>query len=493
MKKKTKTIRKISDLKPRLIWKFFEDILQIPRASKKEEKILAYIENFAIKNKLDWKRDKIGNYLINKPAFKGYENRHTVVLQSHVDMVCEKNESSHHNFTKDPIKAYISGGWVKAEGTTLGADNGIGVAAQMAILADKNLEHGPISCLFTVDEESGLTGAFNLGEDLINGDILINLDSEDEGELFIGCAGGMDTIITFPYTTKHIKDDCVAFHIKIKGLTGGHSGDDINKGRGNANKILARILWNVTQKFKTGLFEFEGGNLRNAIPRESRASLLIKKSKRKEFIVFLKGFIELLKTEFFKNEPHLLIDYSEVPLPRMVMTGKSAKKLINTLHSCPNGVVEMSQDISGLVKTSSNLASVKMLGENKIEIVTSQRSSVETMKQNVSDRINSLFQLAKCRIIQTGSYPGWSPNTNSLILKITEQCYKDLFGKPPRVKAIHAGLECGLFLKKYPNLDMISFGPTIKGAHSPDERLDIDSVRKFWDLLLGTLKSIPTK
>jgi len=484
-------MQKFTGLKPKLVWKYFEEILQIPRASKKEEKILAYLEVFANKKNLTWKKDRIGNFLISKPAFPGYEDVKKVILQSHVDMVCEKNEAVHHNFTTDPIQAYSSDGWIRAEGTTLGADNGIGVAAQIAILADKTIEHGPLECLFTVDEESGLTGAFNIGDDLIDGKILINLDSEDEGELFIGCAGGMDTIISFPYKTKSIKHECTAYTIKIRGLIGGHSGDDINKGRGNANKILARILWNAHQQFKIGLFEFQGGNLRNAIPREARASFIIKNSKKKDLIDFFRNFEQILHSELSVNEPDMVLEYVEVPLPREIMTNKSIQKLLNTLHSCPNGVVEMSQDISGLVKTSSNLASVRMKGDNNIEIVTSQRSSVESLKQNVSDRIYSLFKLARCRILQTGSYPGWTPNTNSPILKITETSYRNLFHTAPKIKAIHAGLECGLFLKKYPTLDMISFGPTIKGAHSPDERLEIDSVSKFWALLIDVLKNIP--
>ncbi len=484
-------MQKITELKPELVWHYFNDILQIPRASKKEEKILEYLKGFAGKHQLPIKQDRAGNILISKPPSAGFESRKKVIMQSHVDMVCEKNEDVQHNFTKDPINAYISDGWIKAKGTTLGADNGIGIAVQLAILAEKSLQHGPLACLFTVDEELGLTGAINIDDELIDGKLLINLDSEDEGELFIGCAGGIDTIITFPYRTKELKHECSAFEFKVKGLLGGHSGDDINKGRGNANKILTRFLWNAHRKFKIGLYDMQGGNLRNAIPREAKASYVIKNSKKKSLLDFVADFKTMVSSELKVNEPNLVFDHTEIPLPMEIMRNKSIRNLLNALHACPNGVVEMSQDISGLVKTSSNLASVKMVGENTVEIVTNQRSSVESLKQNVSDRIYSLFKLAGCRVIQTGSYPGWTPDTNSIILKITEKSYKHLFDATPKIKAVHAGLECGLFLKKYPDLDMISFGPTIKGAHSPDERVEIVTVEKFWNLLLDVLKNIP--
>ena len=484
-------MQKITELQPPQIWKYFHEILQIPRASKHEEKILAYLENFADQQKLAYKKDRKGNFLISKNPYQGYENREKIILQSHVDMVCEKNDDIHHDFNKDPIKAYVSDGWVKASGTTLGADNGIGIAVQLAILSDKSIEHGPLECLFTVDEESGLTGALNIGDDMITGHLLINLDSEDEGELFIGCAGGMDTIISFPYKTKELKHEYAAFEFNVQGLLGGHSGDDINKGRGNANKILIRFLWNTHRKFKIGLYEIQGGNLRNAIPREARACFVIKNSKKDNLLEYMKEFEAMIDSEIQHNEPNINFKYSEVQLPRQIMTNKSIGRLLNALHACPNGVVEMSQNISGLVRTSSNLASIKMIGEENIEIVASQRSSVESLKLNVSDRICGLFRLARCRVVQTGSYPGWAPNTNSMILKITEQKYNELFNTAPKVRAVHAGLECGLFLKKYPGLDMISFGPTIKGAHSPDERLEINTVGKFWILLLEVLKKVP--
>jgi dipeptidase D len=488
---KVKKMSQFADLKPALLWKYFAEILKIPRPSKKEEKIIAYLIAFAEQNKLDYKKDLAGNVVIAKPPAKGYEERKTVILQSHIDMVCEKNEDKKHNFAEDPIDAYIKQGWVKARGTTLGADNGIGVAVQLAILADNTLNHGPIECLFTVDEESGLTGANRLESDFISGEYLINLDSEDEGELFIGCAGGMDTMISFPYKTKSIEHECTAFIVWVKGLIGGHSGDDINKGRGNANKILSRYLLNAHNNYKIGLFDISGGNLRNAIPREATASFVVKNSKKHELIEYTNTFESVIRNEIKGAEPNLHIAFEEVPLPSHIMTNKSIKRLLNALHACPNGVVEMSNDILGLVQTSSNLASIKIVSTNEILIVTSQRSSIESSKQNVADRIRSIFLLTKSKVRQADGYPGWTPNTNSELLRITKSVYTGLFLQVPLIKAIHAGLECGLFLIKYPHLDMISFGPTIKGAHSPDEKLEIESVNKFWKLLIGVLENIP--
>ncbi len=481
----------LTDIKPSLLWKYFAEVLKIPRPSKKEEKIIAYLVAFARQNKLDYKQDSAGNVVIIKPATPGFENKKKVILQSHVDMVCEKNEDQKHDFDNDPIEAYINNGWVKAKGTTLGADNGIGVAVQLAILVDKSLKHGPIECLFTVDEESGLTGAFRMEADFITGSFLINLDSEDEGELFIGCAGGMDSMISFPFKTKPVKHECTAITIRIKGLIGGHSGDDINKGRGNANQIIARYLWNIHESYKIGLFDISGGNLRNAIPREASASFVVMNSKKDELIRYTSTFEDTIRNEIKSIEPNLKVEYEIVQLPKEIMTKKSSSRLLNALHACPNGVAEMSPDIPGLVQTSSNLASIKIVSKNEILIVTSQRSSVESSKQNVADRIRSIFSLAKANVRHTDGYPGWTPNTNSELTTITKSVYTKLFNQDPLIKAIHAGLECGLFLKKYPQLDMISFGPTIKGAHSPDEQLEIKSVEKFWKLLVVVLEEIP--
>jgi dipeptidase D len=483
-------MQRIHELQPSLIWKYFDDILKIPRPSKKEVKILDYIKNFAKEKNLLYKQDLAGNILIYKKACVGHENRKTVVLQSHVDMVCEKNSNINHDFEKDPIPAYIDNGWVRSKGTTLGADNGIGIAAQLAVLSETYIKHGPIECLFTVDEESGLTGAFQLEKDFINGKILLNLDSEDEGELFIGCAGGMDTIAKIPIKMVPVKENSISFKIIITGLKGGHSGDDINKGLGNANKILSRLLWNATQQFGIRLYNFVGGNLKNAIPREAYAEVAIKPEDEKDLIDFIERFLNTIRLELL-NEPGLKITFESTLLPENVLKRKHQNRLLNSLHACPNGVMEMSQDLSGIVETSSNLASVKFNDKSQIEIVTSQRSMIGSAKKNISDRIRAQFELAQAAIIQSDNYPGWTPNKESEILKITEKIYKELFNKTPIVRAIHAGLECGLFLLKNPDLDMISFGPTIKGAHSPDERLEIDSVDKFWKLLLKVIYMIP--
>ncbi len=423
---KTKNMDNLNTLRPSLLWKYFTEILQIPRPSKKEEKIIAYVLDFAEKNNLEYKKDSIGNILISKPASAGYENKKMVVLQSHMDMVCEKNGDTEHNFETDPIQAYTDDGWFRAKGTTLGADNGIGIAAQLAILANSSIKHGPIECLFTVDEETGLTGAYNIKPDFINSSILINLDSEDEGELFIGCAGGLDTIITIPYHTKPVYENAIAFSISIKGLTGGHSGDDIEKGRGNSNKILIRLLWEAQKQFKIKLYDFKGGNLRNAIPREADAIIVLKKKHKEPFLVFCQEFEQTIKHEFIVTEPDLKFLITETDLPESVMKNKSQKRVLNALYACPNGVIEMSREIPGLVQTSSNLASVKFLDGNSVKIVTSQRSSVESAKKNIANRIESQFFLAGGNVTHSDGYPGWTPDTNSEILQITKECYKKL-------------------------------------------------------------------
>jgi dipeptidase D len=481
----------ISDLKPTGIWHYFDEILKIPRPSKKEGKIIAYIENFAIQHQFDYKKDSAGNIVINKPASKGYTSRKKTILQSHVDMVCEKNEDIRHDFENDPIEAYIENDWIKAKGTTLGSDNGIGIAAQLAVLTDNTLKHGPIECLFTVDEETGLTGASMLEPDFINGSILLNLDSEDEGELFIGCAGGADTIIRIPYQSKPINKKYIAYSVLIKGLTGGHSGDDINKGFGNSIKILSRIIRQTTQQFKLKLCQIQGGNLRNAIPREARAIIALKAKHENSFLDSIENFTNEIKNELKSTEPNLTFTCEKVSLPETSMKKKQQYQLLNSLHACPHGVIEMSRDIPGLVETSTNLASINFIDDKSIEVVTSQRSSYESAKKNISSQIESLFMLMNATVIITDTYPGWAPNRNSEIVNITEALYEELFAKKPVVRAIHAGLECGLFLRKYPWLDMISFGPTIKGAHSPGERLEISSVNKFWQLLTVILEKIP--
>jgi dipeptidase D len=480
----------LSHLKPARVWEHFENICQIPRPSKKEEKILDYLIAFAEKHGLAWKQDKAGNLLISKPASKGYEDRAWVVLQSHVDMVCEKNADTEHDFDHDPIVPRIDGEWVRGTGTTLGADDGIGIAVQLAILESDSIAHGPIECLFTVDEETGLTGAFALEKDFLNSRILLNLDSEDDGELFIGCAGGIDTMATFLFERVNTEPDHEAFRISVTGLKGGHSGDDISKGRGNANKILNRLLWNCEKMFELRLDEIQGGNLRNAIAREAFATITIPKRHKSAFLELFDKLVADIKTELKTNEPDLAINCEMAIMPQCLIDYKTQQRLLNTLYACPHGVIAMSPDIPNLVETSTNLASVKMTA-SEIIVATSQRSSLESAKRDVADMVASVFHLAGARVKHGDGYPGWKPDVNSVILGVMRKAYTDLFNEEPKVLAIHAGLECGLIGEKYPGIDMISYGPTIKGAHSPDEGIKIDTVQKFWDLTLEVLRKIP--
>jgi dipeptidase D len=476
-------------LEPSLVWRYFAEICTIPRPSKKEEKIIEYLINFANEKGLFYKKDDAGNILIKKDATKGYGKLKAVVLQSHMDMVCEKHSSVKHNFERDPIMPLIEEGWVKASGTTLGADDGIGIAAQLAILASDDINHGPIECLFTVDEETGLTGAFHLHENFFEGNILLNLDSEDEGELFIGCAGGIDTIATFKLDMEEKPANYFAFKIEVSGLKGGHSGDDICKGLGNANKILNRFLWHATRDYDLRLHYISGGNLRNAIAREAFAVASVPIAKKEAIRVAFNIFYDEVCVELDVTEPKLKMHLESCDIPELVMDSHFQNKLLNVIYACPHGVMEMSRTMDGLVETSTNLASVTQ-DEDEIVITTSQRSSVETAKEDIASMVRSVFELAGASVEHGDGYPGWTPNTNSEILKITRDTYKQLFNKKPVVRAIHAGLECGLFLSKYPKLDMISFGPTINGVHSPDERLNIESVEKFWKLLLSVLENI---
>lgn len=480
----------IENLHPHLLWKYFLEICEIPRPSKKEEKITAYLLEFAQRQGLEARRDEIGNVVIFKSATPGKENVKPVVLQSHTDMVCEKHSNVEHNFDTDPIIPRIEEGWVKANGTTLGADDGIGIASQLAILASNDIEHGPIECIFTVDEETGLTGAFEMKPGFFTGKTLLNLDSEDEGELFIGCAGGVDTLATFVYDKRPVPSGYVAFRMEVKGLLGGHSGDDIHKGHGNSIKILNRFLWKSNMKYDICLSEIGGGNLRNAIPRESKALFTIDPSYVQSLKADFKEFAQEVKDELALTDSGVVLTLEEAVLPETAICESVQFDLLNALYSCPNGVIAMSFEMPGLVETSTNLASVKMEDADKIVVTTSQRSSVNSAKVDISQMVESVFRLANASVVHSDGYPGWKPNTNSEILRITEKAYKKLFGEKPIVRAIHAGLECGLFLEKYPELDMISFGPTIRGAHSPEERLDIQSTQKYWDLLLEVLREV---
>lgn len=481
----------LENLKPSNVWKYFEEILTIPRPSKKEEKIIAYLENFAQKHHLEYKKDKAGNLLISKPATKGKEHLPVVVLQSHVDMVCEKNSNSSHNFDTDSIIPIIDGEWIKAKDTTLGADNGIGVAIQLAILASNDIEHGPLECLFTVDEETGLTGAFALKPNFFTGKILINLDSEDEGEIFIGCAGGKDTVATLKFDPKKAPKKQVALKISVSGLRGGHSGDDIHRGYANAIKLLTRVLFDLDNEHNIKIAYIDGGNLRNAIPREAYAIIYVTHERVDRVFKTIAEWEQIFKKEYKHTEPNLSLSIEKVDNKAYmyVIDHRIKKRLLYSLYACPHGVMSWSMDMPGLVETSTNLASVKIQGR-KIFITTSQRSSVDTAKQDIVNMVETVFLLAGCKVQHSNGYPGWQPNPQSPILEVAKKSYRQLFNQEAKVKAIHAGLECGLFLEKYPDLDMISIGPTMRAVHSPDERLNIPSVERFWYFLLDILKNV---
>ena len=478
-------------LAPVEVWNYFSEICKIPRPSKKEDQIRNYLLKFAKEHNLPAKADKAGNLLISKPATEGMENKKTVILQSHLDMVGEKNGDIHHDFEHDEIKTVIQGDWMTAEGTTLGADDGIGIAASMAVLSSADLKHGPIECLFTVDEESGLTGAKQLETGFMTGKVLLNLDSEDEGDIFIGCAGGIDTTASLTYVKKNVPANHIACEISVKGLNGGHSGDDIHINTGNSIIILNRILYHAAKLYKIRLVKFNGGNLKNAIPREALAILTINTNKFIDFKIWFAKIIEEIKQEYLPRESGLEIGLKPSDYPDYVFRKKDQFRLLHAIYACPNGVIEWSKDIEGLVETSTNLASVKPGNKKELIVTTSQRSSFESSKLNIASRIGALFELGGASVNHSSGYPGWKPDTNSDILRIAINTYTNLFNTEPNVRAIHAGLECGLFLEKYPYLDMISFGPTIKGAHSPDERIHIPSTLKFWNLLKGILENIP--
>lgn len=483
-------MKKINNLTPQPIFNYFEEICQVPRPSKKEEKIRKFLLDFAEKHNLEAKEDAIGNVLIKKPATAGMESAPTVILQGHMDMVCEKNSDKVFDFDNDPIEPIVDGNWIKANGTTLGADCGIGVAAQLAVLTSTEIKHGPIECLITVDEETGLTGASNLQEGFLSGSVLLNLDSEDEGEIFIGCAGGVDTVATLSFNKEHVPKNSVACKISVSGLLGGHSGDDINKNRGNANKILNRIISRLVNNYDARISDFNGGNLRNAIAREAFSVISIPVDFESEVYEVFNRLSAGIKNEYEISEPNLDFEIQKTNMPDFVIDIKSCRKLVNAIYACPHGVLEMSSRMEGMVETSTNLASVKFTVGNKIEITTSQRSEIEGRMNYAAKTVKSVFRLACAEVRHSDGYPGWTPNPDSPILKITVDSYKRLFGKEPIVRSIHAGLECGLFLEKYPHLDMVSFGPTIRGAHSPDEKLDIATTGKFWKHLVDVLENI---
>jgi dipeptidase D len=478
----------ILKLQPERVFHYFNEICKVPRPSKKEEKITAWLMETGKTMGLDTKRDKIGNVLISKPATKGKEKVTPVIFQSHVDMVCEKNNDTVFDFDKDAILPYIDGEWLRAKGTTLGADDGIGMAIALAILESKEIEHGPVEALFTVDEETGLSGAFALEADFLKGKMLLNLDSEDEGEFFIGCAGGKDTVATLDCEYEdQLPKGSVAYKIYVKGLQGGHSGDDINKGRGNAVKLLNRILWNSYQLFDVRIADIKAGNLRNAIAREGYAYIVLPKENTGDFESYLKIMNNTFQKEFFVTDPNVTVSFEKAEMPAKILQEFLIIDIINALYVCPHGVLAMSQDIPDFVETSTNLASIK-IEDDKIIIATSQRSSVESRKETAVEKVVATFSMIGAEVTVGDGYPGWTPNPDSEVLKVLVKAYKNVFHKKPAVKAIHAGLECGLFSEKYPTLDMVSYGPTLRGVHSPDEKLLINTVQMCWDLTLEFLK-----
>ena len=479
----------LDKLQPEKIWHYFGEIMRIPRPSKHEELITKYLIEFGVNHGLETFTDEIGNVLIRKPATKGMENKPWICLQSHIDMVCEKNSDKVFDFQKDAIVPIIDGEWLKADGTTLGADDGIGVATELAILAADDIEHGPIECLFTVDEETGLSGAFALKDNWLKSRILLNLDSEDEGEIFIGCAGGIDTTVDLGYDKDSIDENTEAFIIKVSGLKGGHSGDDINKGLGCANKIITRILWRATDDMGLRIAKLDGGNLRNAIAREAYAIVTLPKANAETWKATVEQFEKSVQYEFRTTEPNLKVQTEKTDMPTSLIDKKTQENLLNALYACAHGVLAMSREIPNFVETSTNLASVKM-DEEKIYITTSQRSSVESAKRAAAEKIEATFRLIGAHVTHGDGYPGWTPNPDSKILKVATETYKRLFGKEPIVRAIHAGLECGLIGEKYEGMDMISYGPTLRGVHSPDERVEIKTVEMFWRHTLEILKSI---
>jgi len=482
----------LGHLKPELVWNHFEEICKYPRPSKKEEKIAAHIVSVGKKLGLETIQDKYGSILIRKPATPGFENRKTVVLQSHIDMVCEKNRGVEHDFDNDPIQPFIDGEWVKAKGTTLGADNGIGVAAALAVLESKDIKHGPIEALFTLDEETGLTGANSLKKNWMKADILINMDSEEEGSLYIGCSGGLNTRASFKVKPEKAPKNHSAFEVKVIGLKGGHSGLEIQVGRGNAVKILVRLLYSYGKENNYHLTSIEGGNKHNAIPREAFAKVLIPKKDEKAFKKFIKKFNETVKAEFETLEPDLKVSIEKIKGVDKVFNSKLQKNLINALYAVPHGVIKMSPDIPDLVETSTNLAVVTTEGKH-VNIITTQRSSVASEISDIRNMVSAAFELAGAELFYNDGYPGWKPDVNSEILNVFKKAFTDLYGKEPEVKAIHAGLECGIIKEKYPDMDMISFGPTMFGVHSPDERLKIDTIPKFWEQLVKVLEIVPVK
>ena len=482
-----------SNLKPACVFEHFARINEIPRPSKREEKMIEYLKNWGESHNLDTKVDKTGNVIIRKPATPGYEDRKTVILQSHMDMVCDKLVDVDFDFDNDPIQTYVDGEWLTAKGTTLGADDGIGCAMELAILDSNDIEHGPLECVFTRDEETQLTGASGMEAGFMTGDMLINLDSEDEGQIFVSCAGGRSTFATFYVTREDAPEGFFFIEGSIKGLTGGHSGDDIDKKRGNAIKILARFLYNEMQKMPVMLAQFNSGKMHNAIPRDGRFVIAVPSAEKETVRVDWNVFISQVEEEFHVSDTQIVAQMQSTDAQK-VITASDTARFVRALQAVDNGVFAMCQDeaLAGMVETSSNIASI-VTDENEIKVVSSQRSNVMSNLDNQCNTVKALFELAGAKVEQNDGYPAWKMNPNSKLTKAVVDCYTRLFGKEPIVRGIHAGLECGLFSERYPNLDMVSFGPTLRFVHTPEERIHIPSVQMVWDHLLAVLKEIPKK
>lgn len=484
--------QEIRNLEPKVLWNKFADLNAVPRPSKKEEKVIAFMMDFGKRLGLETIEDHVGNVIIKKPATKGMENRKTIVMQSHLDMVHQKNNDTVFDFDTQGIEMYVDGDWVRAKGTTLGADNGLGVATIMAILESSDIPHPAIEALFTIDEETGMTGAMGLQGGMLEGEILLNLDTEEDDEIDIGCAGGVDVTANRTYNFEEVPENSVGYTITVKGLNGGHSGMDIHKGLGNANKIMNRLLFDGFENFGLQIAEINGGSLRNAIPRESVAKVIISGIFKEAFQTEIQEIISDIKTEYKTTEPKLEITIEESPLPENVMELGVQEGLLRAVYAALNGVYRMSPDFDDLVETSNNIAKITVK-DGQISIQCLTRSSVESSKIDLANSLRSAFELFGAEVTFGGSYPGWTPNPKSEILDVLTSIYEKQNGSKPNVVACHAGLECGILGTNYPDMDMISFGPTIKGAHSPDERASISSVQKYWKFVLEILQNIPLK
>ena len=483
---------KLEQLEPKALWNNFTGLNAVPRPSKKEEKVIAFIKNFGEHLGLETQVDQTGNVLIKKPASQGMSDRAPVVLQSHLDMVHQKNADTNFDFSKEGINMLVDGDWVKAQGTTLGADNGIGVAAIMTLLASKDIPHPPLEALFTIDEETGMSGAMGLKGGLLSASILLNLDTEDDRELTIGCAGGIDVTATGTYKEEAAPEGGKAFKITVKGLTGGHSGMDIHLGRGNANKLMNRLLFEITEKFSGRIAGIDGGGLRNAIPRESFAVVVVPGRRENAFLKYIKSQAGILKAEHSTTDPDLMLVCEAVKPPTEVLARSFQKKFVRAIYACPNGIYRMSPDVKDLVQTSNNVARI-LVKDGEYTVLCLTRSSVDSEKMDLAQAIQATLELAGAKVKFSGGYPGWTPKPEAGIVKLMSSLYEEMYHGKPHVNACHAGLECGILGANYPRMEMISFGPNIRGAHSPDEKVQISSVQKFWNFLLETLKRTPAK